>query len=145
MKEIFHHLTPLTKQDTINWSPFGLERKREQKRIEKSICFHQMKVNGYEHAWKDKYIKINIQYNALGITYKTRIKLYQKEMEFLSLLLHDIMPKNYSKQGIFPNDVTVSYYQLFFSPKDPINIARKKWYDYLGTLETKNINMKILQ
>ena len=43
------------------------------------------------------------------------------------------VPKNYAKQGIFPNDVTVSYYQLFFSPKDSINIARKIWYDYLGT------------
>ena len=25
-----------------------------------------------------------------------------------------------------------SYYHLFFSPDDPIDIARKKWYDYLG-------------
>ena len=33
---------------------------------------------------------------------------------------------------IFPNDITISYHQLFFSPKDTINIARKKWYDYLG-------------
>ena len=53
-------------------------------------------------------------------------------MEFLSLLLHDAMPKNYAKQCIFPNDVTVSYHQLFFSPEYSINIARKKWYDYLG-------------
>ena len=131
-QEIFHHLTSLTNQDTIDWSPFGLERKRELKRIEKSIFFHQMKANGYEHAWKDIYTKVNLQCNALGIPYKNRIKLYQKEMEFLSLLLHDVMPKNYAKQGIFPNDVTVSSYQLFFSPEDSINIARKKWYDYLG-------------
>ena len=41
------------------------------------------------------------------------------------------MSKNYAKQGIFPSDVTVSCYQLFFSPEDSINIARKKWYDYL--------------
>ena len=53
-------------------------------------------------------------------------------MEFLSLLLHDVLPKNYTKQGIFPNGVTVFYHQLFFSPKDSINIVRKKWYDYLG-------------
>ena len=53
-------------------------------------------------------------------------------MEFRLLLLHDGLPKNYTKQGIFPNDVTVSYYQLSFSSKDSINSTRKKWYDYLG-------------
>ena len=88
-----------------------------------------MKINGYEHAWKDIYTKINTQYNTQGIPYKNRIKLYQEEMEFLSLLLHDIMPKNYAKQGIFLNDVTVSYHQLFLSPEDSMNIARKKRYD----------------
>ena len=49
-------------------------------------------------------------------------------MERLSLLLHDILPKNYMKQGTFPNGVTVSYHQVFFSPKDSINISRKKLY-----------------
>ena len=33
-QEIFHHLTSLTNRDTIDWPPFGLERKRELKRIE---------------------------------------------------------------------------------------------------------------
>ena len=45
-----------------------------------------MKKTGYAHAWKEAYIRTNIQ----------------------------------------------SYYHLFFSPDDPIDIARKKWYDYLG-------------
>ena len=85
-----------------------------------------MKGNGYEHTWKEIYTRINAQCNAPGIPYKNRIKLYKKEMEFLSLLLRDVMPKNYAKEGIFPNNVTVSYYQLFFSPVDSINIARKK-------------------
>ena len=113
-----------TNQDTIDWSPFGLEKKRELERIEKSISFHQMKENHYEYAWKDIYTKINTQCNAIGIPYKNRTKLYQREMEILSLSLHSVLPKNYAKQGIFPNDVTVSYYQLFFSPEDSINIAR---------------------
>ena len=70
-----------------------------------------MKVNGYEHAWKEIYTKINAQCNALGIPYKNRIKLYQKEMEFLSSLLHDVMPKNYAKRGIFPNVEDMKLFQ----------------------------------
>ncbi len=31
-----------------------------------------------------------------------------------------------------PGDTSVSDHQTFFSPKDSINVARKKWYDVLG-------------
>ena len=39
-QEIFHHLTLLTNQTAIDWSSFGLERKRELKRIEKRVFFY---------------------------------------------------------------------------------------------------------
>ena len=55
-------------------------------------------------------------------------------MEFLSLLLHDGMLKNYAKQGIFPNDVTVSYHQLFF-----IQITKLSIYDITKLNDIKEI------
>ncbi len=59
------------------------------------------------------------------------MKLYQKEIEYLSLMLHGVLPKNYHTEGMHPNNISVSYHHLFFSPDNPINITRKKWYDYL--------------
>ena len=96
-QEIFQHLTSLINLNIIDWSPFGLERKRKLKRIEKSIFFHQMKTNGYTHACREIYVKVNEQYNALSISYKSRVKLYRREVKSLSSLLHDFLPKNYTK------------------------------------------------
>ena len=73
------------------------------------------------------YIKVNAQYNAIGIPFKKRLSLYLKEIKYLSLLLHDTLPSNYSKQGIAPGDISISSHQTFFSPKDSITIVRKKW------------------
>ncbi len=58
--------------------------------------------------------------------------LYLREIGYLSLMLHDVLPSHYNEQGIVPGDTSVPDHQTFFSPKDSINIARKKWYDVLG-------------
>ena len=87
----------ITSTDGYDWSPFGKERRDELKMIENSIFYYQLKTNGYTHAWKEMYIKVNAQCNALGIPYKKRLSLYLKEIEYLSLLLHDTLPSNYSK------------------------------------------------
>ncbi len=113
---MFHQATSIISVKTIDWSPFGPERKNDLKRFENSLFYHQIKKNGYTHAWKETYCRVNAQYNTLGIPYRNRIKLYQREIEFLSLLLHDVLPENYHNQGIQPNDITVSCYHLFISP-----------------------------
>ncbi len=99
--------------------------------IENSMFYYQLKTNGYTHAWKEIYTKINAQCNALGIPFKNRMALYLKEIEYLSLLLHDILPSNYSEQGMVPGDTSTSSHHTFFSQKDSITIAHKKWYDIL--------------
>ena len=131
LQEMYHQNNSLTTLNIIDWAPFGPERKKELKRIEDSAFHYQLKKNGYTHAWKTIYTRINTQCNVLGIPYKNRMKLYQREIEFLSLLLHDVLPENYYIQGIHPNDISVSYYHLFFSPNDSISVARKKWYDFI--------------
>ena len=50
--------------------PFGKERRDELKMIENSIFYYQLKTNGYTHVWKEMYIKVNAQCNAIGIPYK---------------------------------------------------------------------------
>ena len=122
----FNNSSIASHMDDLDWSPFGKERREEIKMIENSMFYYQLKVNGYTHAWKEIYTKINEQCNALGIPYKRRMLLYLKEIEYLSLMLHDVLPSHYNEQGIVPGDTSVSDHQTFFSPKDSINVARKK-------------------
>ena len=96
------------------------------------MAYQQLRLNNFSHAWKELYTKINAQCNSLGVPYKHRAKLLTKELEFLSLLLHDVLPYNFSEQGIFPGDKNVSSYSLFFSEDDPLSVACKKWLDFLG-------------
>lgn len=89
LREIAHDPWPITSSEGYDWPPFGKERRDELKMIENSMFYYQLKTNGYTHAWKELYTKINSQCNALGIPYRKRMALYLKEIEYLSLLLHD--------------------------------------------------------
>lgn len=125
-----HDLTH-TSINTIDWSPFLVytKRKREVKRIENILFYHQMKKNGYKHSWEEICSKINAQYNALSIPHKDRMELYQKEIEFLLillllLLLHDLPLDNYHNQGVHRNNSSVSYYHLFLSLNNSLKILQ---------------------
>ena len=50
----------------------------------------------------------------------------------ISLYIHDCLPHNYAEQGIWTGDASLSNYYIFFSPYDPLPIARKKWKDFIG-------------
>ena len=54
-----------------------------------------------------------------------------KELEYLSLYVHNVLPINYQEQGIHPNDPSISMYSTFFSKNDPVSTARKKWHDFI--------------
>ena len=69
--------------------------------------------------------------NEYRIPNKNRIKLFRKEMEYISLYIHDVLPMNYNEQGIHPNDCSISKHTKFFSRDDSLPVARKKWHDYI--------------
>ena len=62
---------------------------------------------------------------------QSRNKLYIKELGFLSLFTHDILPEGYNEQGIYQDDPSISRHTLFFREGDPISIACKKWLDFI--------------
>ena len=132
LREMSYNSLSIISSDGFDWPPFGKERREELIVIEHSIFYFQLKTNGYTHEWKEIYTTINAQCNTLGIPYKSRMVLYLKEIGYLSLLLHDILPTNYSTQCMIPGDISTSSHQIFFSQKDSITIARKKWYNILG-------------
>ena len=128
-----HSLQFLLEDDrSPDWSPFGQERSRELQKFENSIIGYQLKTNNLDHAWKTLYTEINKQCNVLGIPYKFRNKMFIKELEYLSLIMHDVLPYNYQEQGIFPQDKSISSYKIFFSEDDSLSVARKKWLTFLN-------------
>ena len=58
--------------------------------------------------------------------------MYLREIEMISLYIHDCMPHNYTEQGIWAGDTSLSKYYNFFSPHDPLPIAHKKCKDFIG-------------
>ena len=53
------------------------------------------------------------------------------ELEFTSLLMCDVLPKNYKEQGIWVNDPSQGRYYKFFSNLD-IHQARRKWLNIIS-------------
>ena len=84
-----------------------------------------MVKNNFTHAWKLIYKEVNDYCNEYGIPNENRIKLYIKELEYISLHIHDVLPVNYNEQGIYPNDTSISKHTRFFSRNDSLPVARK--------------------
>ena len=59
-----------------------------------------------------------------------RKKLILVEIEKISLLICDVLPCNYSEQGIWVGDKSQGTYYHFFQDKN-VDSGRKKWFDLL--------------
>ena len=130
--EMSYHFSSLISCKGDDWKPFGYERKIELLRIEGSVLFHQLRKLNLTHAWKEIYTNVNEFCDSHGIPYKNRKRMYLREIEMISLFIHDCLPHNYAEQGIWAGDTSLSKYYNFFSPYNPLPIARKKWKDFIG-------------
>ena len=70
--------------------------------------------------------------NDYGILNRNRNKLFIKEMEYISLYIHNVSPLNNNEQGIYPDDKSISKHTIFFNKYDPLPIACKKWHGYIS-------------
>ena len=113
------------------WGEYSKNRGDELKRLENTIIFNQLHKNNFLHAWKEIYQDVNDLCNDFKVPNHRRIEFYRKELEYLSLYIHDVLPLNYNEQGIHPNDPSISKYTKFFSKNDSLLEARKKWYDFI--------------
>ena len=84
------------------------------------------------HTWKQIYKDVNKFCNEYRIPNENRITLFRKEMEYISLYTHDVLPLNYNKQGIHPNDCSISMYTNFFLKDGSLPVAHKKWHNYIA-------------
>ena len=65
-----------------------------------------------------------------GVPCNKRKKLLLVEIEMVSLLMCDVLPSNYSEQGIWVDDESQGKFYTFFKDKN-IDTCRKKWYNLL--------------
>ena len=116
---------------TTDWEPDGIERGLELERIEASLFYHQLKLHGMDNSFKELFSMLNEMWDAHGIPYNKRYNLLLVEVEMVSLLMCDILPCNYSEQGLWVDDPSQGKYYEFFKDKN-VETGRKKWYDLLG-------------
>lgn len=65
-------------------------------------------------------------------------KLMIVEMEFISLLMSNVLPKTYKEQGIWVNDPSQGRHSKFFSNLD-IHQAGRKWFNIISYLWFWNV------
>ena len=61
------------------------------------MIHRQLKTNNFSHAWKQVYQDVNEYCTEFGIPNDYRVKLFIKELEYLSLYVHDVLPINYQE------------------------------------------------
>ena len=96
-----------------------------------------------EHSFKDLYQKLNYLWDENGIPYNKRKKLLLVEIEIVFLLMCDVLPSNYSEQGIWVDDESQGKFYTFFKDKN-VDTGRKKWYDLLTPSTIIGFGMFIL-
>ena len=72
--------------------------------------------SGVLHAWEQICKDVNEFCSEYRIPNENMITLFRKEMEYISLYIHDVLPLNYNEQGINPSDHCISWYTKF-SPR----------------------------
>ena len=128
IKEVQNKILDLSPRE---WHEFSKNRGRELRRLEGTFVFNQLLKNNFVHAEKQIYQDVNEYCNEYQVPHHKRVKLFQKEMEYISLYIHDVLPLNYNEQGIHPNDLSISIHTKFFCKKDSLLVVCKKWYDYI--------------
>ena len=84
----------------FDWSVDSLERGLELKRIKASMFFHKLKLYGMGNSFNKLYKELNLIWDGYGIPYNKRGTLLLVEIEIISLLMCDVLPFNYTEQGI---------------------------------------------
>ena len=144
-------LGPMLCPSITDWTVDGLERGLELERIEKSMFFQQLKQHGMEQSFKTLYEELHVIWDEYGMPYNKRKKLFLVEIEVISLLMCDVLPCNYSEQGILVGDKRQGTYYNFFQDKN-VDSGHKKWFDLLEyttykwfwDVYTSNINLTTL-
>ena len=84
-----------------------------------------------DQSFKQIYKDLHVMWDQYGIPYNKRRKLLFVEIEIISLLMCDVLPSNYSEQGIWVNDISQDQYYNYFKDKN-VDSGRKKWLDLVS-------------
>ena len=82
-----------------------------------------------EHSFQELFEKLNYLWDEYGIPYNKRRKLLLVEIEMVSLIMCDVLPCNYSEQGIWVDDESQGQYYNFLKDKDAVLQVRLEYND----------------
>ena len=88
------------------------------------MFFQQLKEHGMAQSFKKLYEELHMVWDEYGIPYNKRKKLLLVEIEMISLLLCDVLPCNYSEQGIWVGDQSQGTYYTSSKIKILILVVR---------------------
>ena len=54
------------------------------------------------------------------------IKSFTKEIEYIFLYVHSVLPLNYNEQGIYPEDTSISKHNMLFNKYNSLPVACNK-------------------
>ena len=80
-----------------------------------------------DQSFKQLYEELNDMWDQYGIPYNKRKKLLLVEIKMISLLMCDVLPSNYSEQGIWVDDESQGQYYQFFKDEMLILAVRNGW------------------
>ena len=69
--------------------------------IKYSMLFHPLKLHSIDQSFKKLYKELHIIWDEYDVLCNERKRLLLVEIEVASLLMHDVLPSNYSKKGIW--------------------------------------------
>ena len=98
--ELAYNSTSINMIEDEDWRNSSLERMIELLDIEQSMLGYQLSKNGLMPAFKHLWQELEELYDLWNIPFKNRKKLLIKELEVVSLYLHDVLPFNYTEQGV---------------------------------------------
>lgn len=113
----------------IKHSGHPMEKEENEFKKESSTSFmYEIQRNDMMPAFREHYQRTEETLDAWRLPHKSRWNYRKLEYYYVFLMMHDFLPNDYMNQ-LLPKDTPPKGAIFnFFSKKDDINTARKKWY-----------------
>ena len=104
-----------------------------------------------DHSFKKLLEELHLMWDEYGIPYNKRKRLLLVDIEMVSLFMCDVLPYNYSEQGIYVNDKSQGQYYNYFRNKNVdsgrkrrLVLLNKTTYDWFWKVYTNFISFNTL-
>ena len=111
-----------------NWISNGKRTKLEQQREESTFLMYEIQRNNMMQRYKLHYEMMERTMDQWRIPYEVRGRFRTHELNYVSLMLHDMMPRSYMDYLLPSDQEPQGLIYQFFHKTDDVETARQKWY-----------------